>query len=117
MDFLHLVKKLNNVKLLSFVLILFLKAKQNTNIIIGLVVPVLLLGVYLAKRSSSSVVYLVEFACYKPGKERKTINETIMKKMEECGLYNENTIEFQHRILRKSGFGDEYILTSSSIVV
>ena len=104
-----MVKKLNNVKLLSFVLIipliLFLKAKQNTNMIIGLVVPLLLLGVYLAKRPSP--VYLVDFACYKPVKERKMIKEKFMKKIEECGLYKENTVEFQQRIIRKSGLGEE----------
>lgn len=71
---------------------------------------VFLVGIYLAKRSRP--VYLVDFACYKPGNERKISVESFMKMTEETGGFEEDTVQFQRRISARAGLGDETYLPS-----
>lgn len=65
----------------------------------------LLLGLYRWKRSPS--VYMVDFACYKPEEERKLSVEGFLKMTEESGAFEEEALEFQRKICRKAGLGDE----------
>nr|KYP71985.1 3-ketoacyl-CoA synthase 1 [Cajanus cajan] len=65
----------------------------------------LLLGLYQWKRSPS--VYMVDFACYKPEEERKLSVEGFLKMTEESGAFEEESLEFQRKICRKAGLGDE----------
>lgn len=67
-----------------------------------------LFGLYWAKRSTP--VYMVDFACYKPEKERKISVESFLKMTEESGYFNEDAIQFQRRISGKAGLGDETYL-------
>ncbi|XP_015968315.1 3-ketoacyl-CoA synthase 1 [Arachis duranensis] len=67
-----------------------------------------LFGLYYATRPSP--VYLVDFSCYKPSKERKISVESFLKMTEENGAFDENAIQFQRRISTKSGLGDETYL-------
>ncbi|KAJ1379861.1 Very-long-chain 3-ketoacyl-CoA synthase [Sesbania bispinosa] len=66
------------------------------------------LGLYWTKRSTP--VYMVDFACYKPEKERKVSLESFLKMTEESGCFNEESIQFQRRISGKAGLGDETYL-------
>ncbi|KAL6005718.1 inositol polyphosphate kinase kcs1 [Asimina triloba] len=65
----------------------------------------LLLTVYRFKRPRP--VYLVDFACYRPSDERKMTVEGFLEMTESNGGFDEGTIEFQKRIARRSGLGDE----------
>ncbi|KAK7258448.1 hypothetical protein RIF29_24025 [Crotalaria pallida] len=67
-----------------------------------------LLGLYYAKRSRP--VYLVDFTCYKPEKERKISVDAFLKMTEECGAFEEETLQFQRRVSSKAGLGDETYL-------
>ncbi|XP_058104967.1 3-ketoacyl-CoA synthase 1-like [Magnolia sinica] len=66
---------------------------------------IFLLTVYWFKRARP--VYLVDFACYKPGDERKMPVESFLEMTESNGGFEEATIDFQRRISRRSGLGDE----------
>lgn len=86
--------------------------KQNTNIITSLlIVSLLLLILNWSKRSTS--IYLVDFACYKPKKERKFKKEVFLKCLEESGYFNKDIVKFQLRILERSGLGDETYIPQS----
>ncbi|XP_057981512.1 3-ketoacyl-CoA synthase 1-like [Malania oleifera] len=78
--------------------------------ITGLAVLLILVGVYLARRSRP--VYLVDFACYKPEDERKMSNDSFLTMTEESGAFEEETVQFQRRITKRSGLGDETYLPS-----
>ncbi|KAJ9188203.1 hypothetical protein P3X46_003588 [Hevea brasiliensis] len=71
----------------------------------GSVLLLVLLGVYLAKRSRP--IYLVDFACYKPEDEWKMSVEAFMQMTEDSGLFDKETVQFQRRISTRSGLGDE----------
>ncbi|GMH00378.1 hypothetical protein Nepgr_002217 [Nepenthes gracilis] len=74
----------------------------------GPLVLLLVLGLCLDKRLKP--VYLVDFACYKPEEGRKTSIEYFLKVTEESGGFEEETVQFQKRIARRSGLGDETYL-------
>ncbi|XP_021767205.1 3-ketoacyl-CoA synthase 1-like [Chenopodium quinoa] len=71
----------------------------------GLVVLLVVLGVYWAKRNKH--IYLVDFACYKPEDERKMSVESFLKMTVDSGAFNEEMVHFQERIATRSGLGDE----------
>ncbi|KDP28427.1 hypothetical protein JCGZ_14198 [Jatropha curcas] len=73
--------------------------------LVGFALLLVLLGVYLGKRSRP--VYLLDFACYKPEDERKLSVESFIKMTEDCGSFEAETIQFQKRISLRSGLGDE----------
>ncbi|PSS23506.1 3-ketoacyl-CoA synthase [Actinidia chinensis var. chinensis] len=73
--------------------------------LISSVVLLFLLGLYWAKRPIP--VYLVDFACYKPDDERKMSVDAFLKMTEDCGAFEEETVQFQRRISTRSGLGDE----------
>lgn len=75
----------------------------------GSVVLLFFLGVYWAKRPRP--VYLVDFACYKPEDERKVPTSAFLKMTEDCGAFEEETVQFQRRIATRSGLGDETYLS------
>ncbi|KAF1892145.1 hypothetical protein Lal_00036501 [Lupinus albus] len=67
-----------------------------------------LFGLYYAKRSRP--VYLVDFSCYKPEKDRKISVDGFLKMTEELGTFEEETVQFQRRVSFKAGLGDETYL-------
>ncbi|KAL2642407.1 hypothetical protein R1flu_009994 [Riccia fluitans] len=52
-------------------------------------------------------VYLVDFACYKPSDERKVTREIFMECSKKTGVFNEKSLEFQRKILERSGLGQD----------
>ncbi|XP_068634346.1 3-ketoacyl-CoA synthase 1-like [Aristolochia californica] len=72
------------------------------------VVGIMLLTVYWLKRPGA--VYLVDFACYKPENERKISNHEFLDMTESNGSFEEETVEFQKRIAKRSGLGEETYL-------
>ncbi|KAL3695869.1 hypothetical protein R1sor_009945 [Riccia sorocarpa] len=52
-------------------------------------------------------VYLVDFACYKPSDDRKVTREIFMDCSRKIGAFNEKSLEFQKKILERSGLGQD----------
>uniref|UniRef100_A0A0E0M5L7 3-ketoacyl-CoA synthase n=1 Tax=Oryza punctata TaxID=4537 RepID=A0A0E0M5L7_ORYPU len=56
-------------------------------------------------------VYLVEFACYKPdGDEHQISKDGFLDMTESTGFFNDEAVEFQTKITRRSGLGDRTYL-------
>ncbi|RCV43329.1 hypothetical protein SETIT_9G285300v2 [Setaria italica] len=68
----------------------------------------LLLTVYFLKRPRP--VYLVDFACYRPGDEHSISKEGFLEMTESTGFFNAEALEFQTKITRRSGLGDQTYL-------
>ncbi|KAL6004297.1 inositol polyphosphate kinase kcs1 [Asimina triloba] len=71
-------------------------------------IAVFLLTVYWFKRPPS--VYLLDFACYKPDDGCKISTDGFLEMTEANGGFEEETVEFQKRISKRSGLGDETYL-------
>ncbi|KAL2229986.1 3-ketoacyl-CoA synthase 11 [Sesamum indicum] len=52
-------------------------------------------------------VYLVDFACYKPKPEVMCSKEMFMEKSRAAGIFTPENLEFQKRILERSGLGQK----------
>ncbi|GAB4844652.1 inositol polyphosphate kinase kcs1 [Ancistrocladus abbreviatus] len=71
----------------------------------GLFLLLLVIGLHWAMRPRP--VYLVDFACYKPEDERKLSVDSFLNMTEECGGFEQETVQFQKKISRRCGLGDE----------
>ncbi|KAH7686751.1 Very-long-chain 3-oxoacyl-CoA synthase protein [Dioscorea alata] len=71
-------------------------------------VVVVLTTIYLLKRPRP--VYLIDFACYKPEDELKISKDGFLDMTEKTGAFSEETLEFQTKITKRSGLGDETYL-------
>ncbi|KAF8646122.1 hypothetical protein HU200_065968 [Digitaria exilis] len=69
---------------------------------------VLLLTVYFLKRPRP--VYLVDFACYRPGDEHSISKAGFLEMTESTGFFNAEALEFQTKITKSSGLGDRTYL-------
>ncbi|GLJ33340.1 hypothetical protein SUGI_0670760 [Cryptomeria japonica] len=56
---------------------------------------------------SSRPIYLVDFACYKPSDEFKVTRDYFMSHSRNSGLFDEKSLEFQQKILERSGLGED----------
>ncbi|KAH9288792.1 hypothetical protein KI387_032909, partial [Taxus chinensis] len=56
--------------------------------------------------SSPEHIYLVDFACYKPSDELKVTRDTVISHSRDSGLFDDNSLEFQRKILERSGIGE-----------
>ncbi|XP_027116396.1 3-ketoacyl-CoA synthase 11 [Coffea arabica] len=52
-------------------------------------------------------VYLVDFACYKPGTEVMCPKELFMERSKQAGNFSEENLAFQKKILERSGLGEK----------
>ena len=55
-------------------------------------------------------VYLLDFACYKPEAERKCTRQTFMHCSKLTGSFTDDNLEFQRKILERSGLGEDTYL-------
>ncbi|KZV31652.1 3-ketoacyl-CoA synthase 11-like [Dorcoceras hygrometricum] len=55
-------------------------------------------------------VYLVNFSCYKPDEDRKWTRKIFMERSEQTGLFTDSNLEFQLKILERSGLGESTYL-------
>jgi len=62
-------------------------------------------------------VYLVDFACYKPDDERKCTREVFMRCSSLTGTFSESSLDFQRKILERSGLGEETYLPEAVLRV
>ncbi|TMW96755.1 3-ketoacyl-CoA synthase 11-like [Solanum pennellii] len=65
---------------------------------------VIVLTVYIVTRPRP--VYLVDFNCYKPSEAFKCTMQTFMDQSKLTGAFSEENLDFQRRILQRSGLGD-----------
>ncbi|KAF8768929.1 hypothetical protein HU200_007113 [Digitaria exilis] len=68
-----------------------------------LALAAVLATVYLARRPRA--VYLLDFACYKPGPEHVVTRETFMSQSAKAGVFTDENLAFQQKILERSGLG------------
>ncbi|KAL9399973.1 hypothetical protein Peur_008934 [Populus x canadensis] len=52
-------------------------------------------------------IYLIDFACYRPDDDLKVTREQFIEQARKSGKFDEASLEFQNRILKSSGLGDE----------
>ncbi|WCJ34652.1 3-ketoacyl-CoA synthase 10 [Euphorbia peplus] len=52
-------------------------------------------------------IYLVDFACFHPPENLKISKDEFIQLAKNSGRFNDAAIEFQHRVLKNSGIGDE----------
>ncbi|GJN04389.1 hypothetical protein PR202_ga21936 [Eleusine coracana subsp. coracana] len=62
-----------------------------------------LITAYLMRRPRP--VYLLDFACYKPGPEHVVTRETFMRQSAATGVFTDENLAFQRKILERSGLG------------
>jgi len=62
-------------------------------------------------------VYLLDFACYKPEPERKCTRETFMHCSKLTGSFTDDNLEFQRKILERSGLGEDTYLPAAVLRV
>ncbi|KAI0491676.1 hypothetical protein KFK09_025936 [Dendrobium nobile] len=62
-------------------------------------------------------VYLVNFSCYKPEEARKCPRETFMDRTRALGLFSQENIKFQRKIIERSGLGESTYLPEAVIRV
>jgi len=55
-------------------------------------------------------VYLVNFSCYKPDESRKCTKKIFMDQSQMTGTFSEDNLQFQRKILERSGLGDSTYL-------
>ncbi|KAH9682386.1 3-ketoacyl-CoA synthase 20 [Citrus sinensis] len=98
---------ISNALYLLLVAILAISSSQlRYNLVTVTVCPSLLvfLGtLYFMSRPRK--VYLVDFACYKPGPERQGTREFFMERSAKIGCFSEENLAFQKKILERSGLG------------
>lgn len=61
--------------------------------------------VYIMTRPRS--IYLVEYSCYRPPSHLKVRFQQFMEHSKLTGDFDESSLEFQHKILERSGLGEE----------
>ncbi|KAB2024145.1 hypothetical protein E1A91_D06G068100v1 [Gossypium mustelinum] len=62
-------------------------------------------------------VYLVNFACYKPDESRKCPKRIFMDRSQLAGTFTEENLQFQRKILERSGLGEETYLPEAVLNV
>ncbi|KAI6681471.1 hypothetical protein NL676_035352 [Syzygium grande] len=62
-------------------------------------------------------VYLVDFSCYKPDNERKCARQIFMERSQSAGTFTEENLEFQRKILERSGLGESTYLPEAVLRV
>ncbi|KAH9330648.1 hypothetical protein KI387_002756, partial [Taxus chinensis] len=55
---------------------------------------------------SPRAIYLVDFSCYKPSDEFRVTRDYFMSHSRDSGPFDDNSLEFQRKILERSGIGE-----------
>ncbi|XP_020599505.1 3-ketoacyl-CoA synthase 4-like [Phalaenopsis equestris] len=68
---------------------------------------VLVFGITVYIMTRPRAVYLVDYACYRPPDRLQVRYSQFMEHSRLCGNFNESALEFQRKILERSGLGEE----------
>ncbi|CAL0327222.1 unnamed protein product [Lupinus luteus] len=85
------------------------------SVIIFSALIVLFLTYYLLTRARP--IYLVDFSCYKPEDACKCTRQIFMDRSSLTGTFTEGSLEFQRKILERSGLGESTYLPESVLRV
>ncbi|XP_027339418.1 3-ketoacyl-CoA synthase 15 [Abrus precatorius] len=81
---------------------------EKYNLIEALFITALLsLMLYLYIDLTPRSIYLLDFSCFRPPNEYKISKAEFVELAKKSGNFNDAAIEFQARVLKKSGIGDE----------
>ncbi|KEH29885.1 3-ketoacyl-CoA synthase-like protein [Medicago truncatula] len=69
------------------------------------------------QKKCSKKVYLVDFACYKPFPNGICSKELFIKQTKSGGNFKDESIDFQKKILDRSGFGDKTYVPESLLKI
>ncbi|KAG8381891.1 hypothetical protein BUALT_Bualt05G0020000 [Buddleja alternifolia] len=102
--------KLTQLSTISFqnLFILWDHLKFNLISVIVCTLLVFLSTVYFLRRPYR--VYLVDFLCYKPDDDRKCTRQMFMERSWLTGSFSGENLEFQRKIVERSGLGDSTYL-------
>ncbi|XP_023741701.1 3-ketoacyl-CoA synthase 4 [Lactuca sativa] len=70
-------------------------------------------GVTTYRTTRPTPVYLVEYSCYRPPDHLKVPYHVFMDHSKLHGAFNESSLEFQRKILERSGLGEETYLPAA----
>ncbi|KAH6823526.1 3-ketoacyl-CoA synthase 4 [Perilla frutescens var. hirtella] len=62
-------------------------------------------------------VFLLDYSCHRPGPDQKVPLRTFVDRLRLSGDYDEATVEFQRKILERSGLGDETYLPEALLEI
>ncbi|XP_028779239.1 3-ketoacyl-CoA synthase 11 [Neltuma alba] len=85
------------------------------SVIIFSALLVFLFTLYFLTRPRS--IYLVDFACYKPEDARKCTRQIFMDRSGSTGTFTEENLQFQRKILERSGLGESTYLPEAVLRV
>ncbi|KAK9757724.1 hypothetical protein RND81_01G182300 [Saponaria officinalis] len=132
---LSLLSKIKSVTFVSLIPLIFITSTQLSSIrldnfhfyyrhldfdstwlimIVLSVVPMLSIVYFLSRPRP---VYLVNFACYKPDNACKCTKKALLDLSRGWGTFNEESLEFQKKLLEKSGLGDDTYLPEALLRV
>ncbi|XP_074270448.1 3-ketoacyl-CoA synthase 11-like [Silene latifolia] len=99
--------------LFLLIIIDFLAYCQNvqfdpTWVIANLIILVLIPSIYL--QTKSPPVYMLNFSCYKPDNTCKVSTQRFMHSCNAVGKFTKESMEFQKKVLEKSGLGEDTYL-------
>ncbi|KAL4349251.1 hypothetical protein S245_032140 [Arachis hypogaea] len=69
--------------------------------------PLFFFLLYLYIDFTPRSTYLLDFACFRPPNQYKVSKAEFIELARKSGNFNDTTIEFKERVLKKSGIGDE----------
>ncbi|PRQ53280.1 putative very-long-chain 3-oxoacyl-CoA synthase [Rosa chinensis] len=78
------------------------------SVITSSAILVLASTIYIMTRPKS--VYLVDYSCYKPPNNLKMNYQKFINQSRLTGAFDESSLEFQHKILERSGLGEQTYL-------
>lgn len=67
--------------------------------------------------SHATPVYLVDFSCHKPDDERKCSREMFMDRSVQAGVFHEQNLDFQRKIIERSGLGQDTYLPEAVLSI
>lgn len=85
------------------------------SVIISSTLVLLLSTIYFMRRPRP--VYLLDFSCYKPDDARKVTREVFMDRSERAGSFTEENLNFQRKMVERSGLGQDTYLPEAVISV
>ncbi|KAL4581272.1 hypothetical protein LXL04_017483 [Taraxacum kok-saghyz] len=83
---------------------------QYNFIAVMVLTGVAMLGSTVYLMSRPRPVYLVDYSCYRPPDNLKVTYDVFMERSKLHGGFNESALEFQRKILQRSGLGEETYL-------
>ncbi|CAN0897170.1 3-ketoacyl-CoA synthase 6 [Linum grandiflorum] len=83
---------------------------EPSTLLLPLALAILAILYYVMTSSSRSKVYLVDFVCFKGPKTHRVPISTFIEHAEIIGNFDSDTVEFQTKVIERSGIGNQSYL-------